>query len=198
MAAGRTSDTGLRRAAPSPEAVDERVGFGAEFRELARQRRFVRDGDEPEAPRGSWRAATPPAPQQQPQPQPQQQVQAPSRPLPTPPTAASRASTRISEDQRAVLLELSKMSNRLVESREQLAHQAARADRAEADLAAANDRLMAARVLVQDAQRATHASAERCAWLEGRCETLQEALDLAVNASVLTRWRWRRQQRAQG
>jgi predicted nucleic acid-binding Zn-ribbon protein len=112
------------------------------------------------------------------------------------PSIASRASTRISEDQRAVLLELSKMSDRLVQSREELATMTARATRAEADLTAANARMMAAQVLVQDAQRATHASAERAAWLEGRCETLQEALDLAVNASMLTRWRWRRQQRA--
>lgn len=88
------------------------------------------------------------------------------------------------------------MSDRLVESREALALTTARADRAESDLAAANDRLMAARALVHDAQHATRVSAERCAWLEGRCETLQEALDLAVNASVVTRWRWRRQLRA--
>lgn len=103
---------------------------------------------------------------------------------------------RISEDQRAVLAELARMCDRLVESREALAATTSRADRAEADLAAANERLMAARALVQDAQQATRLSAERCTWLEGRCEALQEALELAVNASLITRWRWRRQARA--
>ena len=95
-----------------------------------------------------------------------------------------------------MLLELAKMSDRLVQAREQLAHATARAEHAEAEVATSRDRLMAAQILVKEAQRATHATAERAAWLEGRCETLQEALDLAVNASMLTRWRWRRQQRA--
>lgn len=94
------------------------------------------------------------------------------------------------------------MSDRLVESREQLAAATTRADHLEAELAeargglaAANDRLMASRVLVQDAQRTTRELAERAAWLEGRVEMLQDALELAVNASVVTRWKWRREQR---
>ena len=95
-----------------------------------------------------------------------------------------------------MLAELARMSDRLVDSRESLARETARADRAELDVAAADMRLMAARALVLDAQEATHASAERCAWLEGRCETLQEALEVAVNASWRTRLRWRREMRA--
>jgi hypothetical protein len=145
---------------PEQPAAQPPGGFGAEFRELARQRRFVRD------------EAAAPAP-------------APRAPI----------SPRISEDQRAMLAELARMSDRLVESREALATMTARAEHAEAEVTAANHRIMAARALVHDAQQATRASAERCAWLEGRCETLQEALDVAVHASLITRWRWRRQAR---
>lgn len=94
-----------------------------------------------------------------------------------------------------MLAELARMSDRLVEARELLALTTARAERAEGELAGANDRLMAARALVHDAQRTTRETAERCAWLEGRCEALQEALELAVNAGMVTRWRWRRQVR---
>jgi hypothetical protein len=185
MATGQTNEVERQRTtAPSPAEVDERVGFGSEFRELARQRRFVRD-------RAEAAAAT------LPQPHPGAATPAPAAAR-VAPSITPRTSTRISDDQRAVLLELSRMSDRLVQAREELAAVTARATRTESDLAAANERLMATRVLVQDAQRATHASAERAAWLEGRCETLQEALDLAVNASMLTRWRWRRQQRVAG
>jgi hypothetical protein len=95
-----------------------------------------------------------------------------------------------------MLAELARMSDRLVESREALATALAHASHLEAEVGAANDRLMAARALVHDAQHATRMSAERCAWLEGRCETLQEALDVAVHAGLVTRWRWRRQARA--
>ena len=109
----------------------------------------------------------------------------------------------MSEDQRATLLELARMSDRLVQSREDLAIATTRAAHLEAELttardglAAANDRLMASRIIVQDAQRTTRELAERSAWLEGRVEMLQEALELAVNASVVTRWKWRREQRA--
>jgi hypothetical protein len=95
-----------------------------------------------------------------------------------------------------MIAELARMSDRLVESREDLAATRLRAAYAEQQVEAANARLMAARALVQDAQQATRQSAERSAWLEGRCETLQEALELAVNASAWTRWKWRRQMRA--
>jgi hypothetical protein len=152
-------------------------GFGAEFRELARQRRFVRE----DAVTTSGAHHTTPA--------------APPAAAPVTPAPRAPLTPRISEDQRAMLAELARMSDRLVESREALATMTARAEHAEAEVVAANNRIMAARALVHDAQQATRASAERCAWLEGRCETLQEALDIAVHASLLTRWRWRRQAR---
>jgi hypothetical protein len=170
-----------------PEPMEQPVapppgGFGAEFRELARQRRFVReDAAQPAAPAAPAMAA-------------------PARPAaPAAPVQATRASSslRISDDQRAMLAELARMSDRLVESREALAHATARVTQLEGEVTSANDRLMAARALVHDAQQATRASAERCAWLEGRCETLQEALDVAVHASLVTRWKWRRQARAE-
>lgn len=205
MAAGRTIEAvEQREAAATQPAQEQQLGFGAEYRELARQRRFTRSDaaaatPAPAAPAAdvpqTWHAAmTPPAP-----------TSAPTPPTAAPAsepvaarvaTAADRASARMSADQRAMLAELARMSDRLVESREALAVALTRADRAEQDVAASAQRLMAAQALVQDAQRATRESAERCTWLEGRCETLQEALELAVNASMLTRWRWRRQQRA--
>lgn len=199
MTRTHTIQADTERAGQPASAAPE--GFGAEFRELARQRRFVRDDAATVAA-----PVAPPTPRQ-PAAMPQRTAAMPERSATVAErhAAASAAaqhaarasgSLRISDDQRAVLAELARMSDRLVESREALATTTARADRADLDLAAANDRLMAARVLVHDAQHATHMSAERCAWLEGRCETLQEALDLAVNASIVTRWRWRRQMRA--
>ncbi|MBC7462054.1 MAG: hypothetical protein H7287_11880 [Thermoleophilia bacterium] len=168
--------------------------FGAEFRELARQRRFVRE------PAAATATGSP-------------DLDAASTPVSAPvpsaaiasaaaPDAFARAFTaslpsqRISDDAPAMLAELARMSDRLVHAREELAATNARAAYVEQLLVDANSRLMAARVLVQDAQTATRQSAERSAWLEGRCETLHEALDLAVNASILTRWKWRRQARA--
>ncbi|MCW2972866.1 MAG: hypothetical protein JWN72_1139 [Thermoleophilia bacterium] len=191
--------------------------FGAEFRELARQRRFVR---EPQAAPAAGSPVVEAAPAAMPA-VPAQAAVTPvappvtaatpaptSTPAPQPSTAAAAAdafaraftaslpSQRISDDAPAMLAELARMSDRLVLTREELAGTKARAEHAEALLVDANSRLMAARVLVQDAQAATRQSAERSAWLEGRCETLHEALELAVNASVLTRWKWRRQARA--
>ncbi|MCW2928042.1 MAG: hypothetical protein JWM86_2010 [Thermoleophilia bacterium] len=208
MAAGRTIEPveAVEQQATEAHSVkDAQLGFGAEYRELARQRRFVRS-DEPrpgdDVPY-TWHAAvTAPAPAAT------AATPTPAQPAPTASLAsaepvasrvadaAGRASARISSDHKAMLGELARMSDRLVESREQLATALARAEHAEATVAASNGRLMAAQALVMDAQRATRESAERCAWLEGRCESLGEALELAVNASMLTRWRWRRQQRA--
>lgn len=150
---------------------DATDGFGSEFRELARQRRFVR--------RSAAEAAAPDA--------------APATASSTPVTAATRAVGISSRDAATMFSELSGTVAQLGAAREELARQRARADHAELQLTGANERLMAARVLVHDAQRATHMSAERCAWLEGRNEALSEALDRAVNASMVTRWRWRRQ-----
>ncbi|MCW2925431.1 MAG: hypothetical protein JWM98_2835 [Thermoleophilia bacterium] len=204
MAQGRTAESEtVAQAAPS-EAVAEATGFGAEFRELARQRRFVRS----EAPDAAHvavppaTAAAPAAPAEPAAPAPavpswQSATAATPEPIPAPYRASQApAPGRMSTDERAAITELARMSEKLVEAREALAAVSVRADRAEADVAAAHSRMMAARVLVQDAQRATRMSAERCAWLEGRCETLQEALDMAVNASFLARYRWRRRMKA--
>jgi hypothetical protein len=199
----------------TPTPVDD--GFGAEFRELARQRRFVREAEA--ATEAGWRSATTPAtpsptasspaastapanPVASTAPATPAGSTAPTARVATAPTAATPArprvprTPRISDDAAVMLTELSRMSNRLVESREALAEQRLRADHAEAQLVSANDRLMAARAMVHDAQRATRASAEQAAWLEGRNATLEEALHLAVNSSILTRWRWRRQLRS--
>jgi hypothetical protein len=201
------------------------TGFGAEFRELARQRRFVRSGASTTVP--EWRtaatsgAASVPAPTPRDAPQATPAPAPAAAPTPTPaPTAAVPVATsrrapapapasppapspRMSTDQRATLLELARMSDRLVQARELLVVEASRADHlqaaldsANAGLQAADQRLMASRALVNDAQRTTRELAERCAWLEGRCEMLGEALEQAVNASFVTRWRWRREQRA--
>jgi hypothetical protein len=190
--------------------VDD-TGFGAELRELARQRRFVRSSVEADpAARESafWARTEAPVPPVATQPVTTPPVAAPvvePAPVSTPePTSPPRIrAPRISEDQRATLLELARMSDRLVESREALVAATSRVEHLEAELgaardglAAANDRLMASRVIVLDAQRATRELAERSAWLEGRVEMLQEALELAVNASMMTRWKWRREQRA--
>lgn len=164
------------------------AGFGAEFRELARQRRFVRETSA--APPATARPLLAPTWRDG--------AVAPGRsPRPTTPIPAG-AAPRMSDDAAAMLAELARMSDRLVEAREGLVVERARADRAELDLGAMNERMMAARAMVHDAQRAAATGAERCAWLEGRCETLQEALDLAVHASPFTRWRWRRQAQRAG
>jgi hypothetical protein len=197
------------------------TGFGAEFRELARQRRFVRSDASTTVP--EWRTAVTspqaaaPAPVETAAPAATPAATPVRRhtpaPVPTPaPTVAAPAvkprptpspSPRMSTDQRATLLELARMSDRLVQARELLVVEASRADHlqaaldsANAGLQAADQRLMASRALVNDAQRTTRELAERCAWLEGRCEMLGEALEQAVNASFVTRWRWRREQRA--
>lgn len=134
------------------DPTDAALSASAEFRELARQRRFVRGGESDVG-----------------------------RVLPD------------STEGRAISSALNHAADRVAAAHEQLARATARAEHAEKDLEAANNRLMAANILVQDAQRATHQTAERCAWLEGRNEALQEALEVAVHASMVTRWRWRRQ-----
>ncbi|MCW2950142.1 MAG: hypothetical protein JWN41_1155 [Thermoleophilia bacterium] len=186
--------------------------FGAEFRELARQRRFVRSSApgvaaDPVTPDLAVTAPHPSAPEPARHVAPAVAavpVTAPNSPSTDDAFSAAfaaslptRHSSRISDDASAMLAELARMSDRLVATREELATTRARAEYAEARVVDADARLMAARVLVQDAQNATRQSAERAAWLEGRCETLQDALDLAVNASFVSRWKWRRQLRAQ-
>lgn len=172
-----TWEAGAKPALPSaPMAANPADVDASEFRELARQRRFVREGEQADAPRtGSVTFGA--------------DVSTPARVVAKPVSVSSP----MSDEAAAIAASLGRASDRLVVAHEQLAQATLRAERAERELAAANDRLMAANVLVQDAQRATHQTAERCAWLEGRNDALHEALELAVHASVTTRWRWRRQ-----
>ncbi len=146
-------------------------GFGSEFRHLAQQQRFSRH-----------REVTPPT-SATPDPRPQH---APS----------AVTSGRISADARSMLLELSRMADRVIESREALAAERERNAQLTAQMENVQQRFIAARAIVHDAQQTAHAAAERCEFLEGRCEALQEALDLALNASVMQRWKWRRRMRA--
>jgi hypothetical protein len=90
------------------------------------------------------------------------------------------------------MVELSRMADRVIEARDVAAAERARAERAERDLAFMNDRLLAARALVHEAQRTALLANERAAFVDGRCEALENALDMALNASMLQRWRWRR------
>lgn len=143
--------------------------FGEEFRHLTRQRRFGRT----KPLEGDARDAT--------------RSSSPRRGL---------GSDRLSHDPSAALMELSRMADRVIEAREAYATQRARADRAEHELESMNDRLLAARALVYEAQRTARVAAERCSFVEGRCEALEEALDRALNASLLQRWKWRRQLRS--
>ena len=176
----------LRQGGAGAEELARMAEFAHEFRELARQRRFVRSAGEAAAgDEATSLRATHAEP-------------APSGST-TPYTGAAEHARelpvhadRIDGDAAEMLREMARMGERLAQAREATSAATARADRAEADLAGMNDRLLAARALVHDAQRSTRLSAERAAWLEGRCDTLQEALETAVNASALTRWRWRR------
>lgn len=170
-----TWEAGARPAVPSaPNVADPAHANAAEFRELARQRRFVRTEDE------RTRAAT---------------VSLEGAPGSAPRTVAASANSTAhptSHDIATLANELTRATDRLVSAREELARQTQRADAAESELASARSRLMAANVLVQDAQRAAHEAAEQTAHLTGRNEALQEALELAVHAGIVTRWRWRR------
>lgn len=226
MARSRTLEDQQHEQATMPHVDD--TGFGAEFRELARQRRFVRSSGDPDpsgrestfwatneapAPPSTPAVVEPAPPSASPTSTPTPVVPTPAVPAPVVPAPEPAATSvparprvrtpRMSEDQRATLMELARMSDRLVESREALVTATSRVEQLETELGsardgltAANDRLMASRVIVMDAQRTTRELAERSAWLEGRVEMLQEALELAVNASAMTRWKWRRAQRA--
>lgn len=145
-------------------------GFGSEFRHLAQQQRFSRHRDV--------------APPTSATPDPRMHHASPAVP-----------SGRISSDARSMLLELSRMADRVIESREQLAAERERCAQLTAQIENVQQRFIAARAIVHDAQQTAHAAAERCEFLEGRCEALQDALDLALNASVIQRWKWRRRMR---
>lgn len=161
-------------------AGSEPAGFGQEYRHLARQRRFERSTQSAPVRDEAIDAPAARAPRQS-------QASA----IPTAASGRVRAD-RLSADAHTMLIELSRLADRTIEAREALLVERNRADRAERDLANANQRLMAARSLVHEAQATARAAVERGAFIEGRCEALQDALDLALNASLLQRWRWRR------
>lgn len=141
--------------------------IGDEFRQLAHQRRFVREAD----------------------------LRPRERPAPDAPGASASPGIDAGQaraDARAMLAEMARMAEQVATAREGLGAATARATRAEHALAGADQRVLAARALVQESQRRAHAAAERCAWLEGRCDSLETALDRAVHASFIERWRWRR------
>lgn len=152
-------------------------GFGAEFRPQARQRRFVRE---------TVSADTMPHHAQLPVEQ------------PTHHSGNQTHAERLSHNPAGSLTELSRMADRVIEARDVAAAQHARAERAERELHGVNDRLLAARGLVHEAQRMAHMAAERTAFLEGRCEALERALDMSLNASLVQRWKWRRATRKPG
>jgi len=52
--------------------------------------------------------------------------------------------------------------------------------------------MLAARALVAQAQQTAQSASEQVAFMEGRCDALDQALDLALNASLIQRWKWRR------
>jgi hypothetical protein len=200
--------------------TEPREGFGAEFRELARQRRFQRRTVEVIKQSRAQAAATAPRPAHRlRQPTDVARPQAP-RPQTAPPlapdattgappvshdaapasfTAAAGAYAtereRLTDTARGVVSEMSRMADRIIEAREAVAVERARANRAERDLATANDRIMASRVLVHEAQRTARIAAERCAYLEGFCEALEDSLDTVLAGSWLARWRHRRHDR---
>lgn len=250
--------TAMAASHPSAEVTGAAAlgDFGAEFRELAKQRRFVRGPGQPapaqQAPTHQFPSLPAPHPQAT-----QPAVQAPRSSQPAaasqhaapaqqaaamraaaqsqpasravPPTAASsvapaapsfratgaaqvaasgvspagwvpssESAARAMDAERrgpemlTLLAQLSRTTDHLVAAREELATVRSLAVQLQSEVSSSNDRLMAARVLVHDAQVATRQSAERATYLEARCETLQEALDIAVNASAFSRWRWRR------
>ena len=112
--------------------------------------------------------------------------------------AQSRAAApRLSHEPYTAIVELSRMADRVIDSREQLAAHRARADRAERDLANLNQRIMAARAIVFEAQRVSKLATERTSYLEGRCTALEGALDQVLHASMFERLRWRRMLRRQ-
>lgn len=196
-----------------PEETDADEGFGAEFRKLARQRRFARtaaqqaDREAPDAGLPAVEALLASARQAARLTQPASQAasapdQARSAPSPREQRdtrqPARRSSPAPTVDQTAAIVELARLAERVVDARERLVAERGRADRAEAELTVLRDRMLAARGLVHDAQKASQQAAERAAWLEGRCVALEASLDKALAASWLHRWRWRRALKATG
>ena len=99
---------------------------------------------------------------------------------------------RLTTDPMLMIAELSRMADRVIDAREALALATARIVHLERENNACNDRIMAARALVAQAQQTARHAAEQVAFMEGRCDALDQALDLALNASLIQRWKWRR------
>jgi hypothetical protein len=187
------------------ELQPELGSFAGEFRPMAQQKRFRRsrelvDGDDVAADT----EAAPPAKPRRAERERAQSIHVVAAEQPAAASAFSRLESVRSSlnevardslpagDPYSPTVEISRIAERLIEARERLAVERARADRAERDLRSTNERVMAARMLVHEAQRTAQLAADRATYLEGRCEALQDALDMAVNASLITRWRWRR------
>lgn len=102
------------------------------------------------------------------------------------------SSEYLSSDPEGSIVELARMADRVMQARDQVHVERHRADIAEREADALRDRLATVRVLVHEAQDTARLSAERVAFMEGRCEALEGALDRAITAPVWTRWRWRR------
>lgn len=178
-------------------------GFGVEYRELARQRRFIRDSERTSRDAGTSDDEAPSLLDDE---------AAARRALATaaavarstghrrahvdtslaPDVSITSTDERLTDHAPGMLTEMARMADRLVQARESLGAALNRAERAETDLSGMNARMMAARALVHEAQQEMHLANERAAWLEGRCETLHESLEVAVNASLVQRWMWRK------
>ena len=118
------------------------------------------------------------------------------------------APTRGASPSRTIAVsELTRLTDRLVEARELLAtaEERLRSQQLITELAAADaqaarretselqDRLVSARAIVFEAQRTTRAATERCAFVEGRADALEYALEQALTASFFSRRRMRRE-----
>jgi hypothetical protein len=194
------------------DVVEQALGsFTADLRPAARRRRFERSESTPPPARRRMPAEQPTIPMQ-PQAEPREERRRPD--VRATDARAERFATsdaplrasgleelrRLVERQHSMLVEMGRLSERVVSSAELAAREQQRADRAEAELAGAKaevaamqQRLLAARGLVGQAQDAAHAAAERAAFLEGRCDVLQDTLAQALRGSFLTRWRLRRE-----
>ena len=95
-------------------------------------------------------------------------------------------------EHRAFVTEYTRAMNELTSVTAQLAAETARRIAAEAQVESLASRLEAARALVHQAQATAHEAADRAAYAEGRVDALEDALDRALNASLFTRWKWRR------
>ncbi len=164
--ASKHNEAASLRSRPDRKPDATDTDFGGEYRSLARQRRFAIE-DARELVRNSGNRSL----------------------------SATPASASLSQNTLNLLSQMSTLADRVVTAKEEAAREKQRADLAEQKLEFLNDRVSEAIALVKDAQAAALTAAERASVIEGRCEALQDALDMALNSSVLQRWRWRRQAR---